>query len=67
MAHQIARLLDASGIQASVIHVKELTKDENVDDDDVFNLNVVLLYSYNYKSVNNILCALFYLSCSRQL
>ena len=40
MADQIARLRDSSGIQASVIDVKELTKDENLDDDDVFNVDI---------------------------
>ena len=40
MADQIARLRDSSGIQASVLDVKELTKDENLDDDDVFNVDI---------------------------
>ena len=39
MNDQIARLRKSSGIQASVIDVKELTRDED-DDDDVFNVDI---------------------------
>ena len=37
MNDQIACLRESSGIQASVIDVKELTRDEN---DDVFNVDI---------------------------
>ena len=39
MNDQIARLRESSGIQASVVDVKELTPDED-DDDDVFNVDI---------------------------
>ena len=39
MNDQIARLRESSGIQASVVDVKELTRDED-DDDDVFNVDI---------------------------
>ena len=39
MNDQIARLRESSGIQASVIDVKELTRDED-DDDDGFNVDI---------------------------
>ena len=39
MNDQITRLRESSGIQASVIDVKKLTRDED-DDDDVFNVDI---------------------------
>ena len=40
MNDQIARLSQSNSIEASVIDVRELKKDENMDNADVFNVDI---------------------------